>query len=62
MSRFRKFCVIVTCLLALIASGFLGSVRHDAGQTTVVACDGTCWDGIYRQPSVNPETNPGQNT
>jgi hypothetical protein len=62
MSRFRKFCVIVTCLLALIASGFLGSVRHDAGQTRVVACDGSCWDGIYRPPSVNPETNPGQNT
>jgi hypothetical protein len=62
MSRFRQFCLIVTCLLALIAGGFLGSVPHDDGQNMVVACDGSCWDGIYRQLSVSPETSPRQNT
>ena len=55
MSRFRKLCVIVACLLALVAAGFLYSARHnDAG--TPVACLGSCWGAKFGQLPVNPES------
>jgi len=57
MSRFRKLCVIVACLLALVAAGFLYSARHNDAGTPVATCPGTCWGAKFGQLPVNPDSS-----